>query len=72
MTVDTPTKSAFKAISYIILHETFLFALIWAVTGHPATAATIASIWVVVELVFYYLHERVWTRIQLKKVKKKK
>lgn len=72
MTADSKTKSVFKSVSYIILHEIFLFALIWLVTGHAETAATIATIWVVIELVFYYLHERVWNQVEIKKVKKKK
>jgi uncharacterized membrane protein len=68
---DTRSKSALKSVSYIILHEIFLFALIWIVTGEPLTAATIASIWVVIELVFYYLHERFWNNVQVKLPKRK-
>lgn len=70
MAPDSRTKSLAKSISYIIAHEIFLFILVWVVTKEPYTAAVVALAWAVVETIFYYTHERIWTHIEIKKKRK--
>jgi uncharacterized membrane protein len=72
MTKETKTKSAIKSISYIATHETIFFFLAWAWSGSPATAAGIAVTGSLLELVYYYIHERLWNRIEIRKSKSSK
>lgn len=60
---QTRRRAITKAITYRIWQSltTFLIALLF--TGELDTAARIVSLEVVVKLVIYYVHERIWTRI---------
>jgi uncharacterized membrane protein len=52
-----------KALTYRLWQSinTFLIALFF--TGKFETAAQIVSVEVIVKIVVYYWHERIWTRI---------
>ena len=64
---ETKKRAIAKAITYRAWQSanTFLIALLF--TQKFETAAQIVSLEVVVKIVVYYWHERIWTRIGSKK-----
>ena len=68
---EPKSRSLVKSISYIVTHETLFFCLTWFITGQAQTAAVIALSGSVLEAGYYYLHERLWNRLEIKKAKKK-
>jgi uncharacterized membrane protein len=61
---ETNKRSIFKALTYRFWQSlnTFLISLI--VTGKIDMAAAIVSIEVVVKIVIYFFHERIWSKIE--------
>lgn len=57
------TRSVVKAFTYRLWQSinTFFIALLF--TGEFETAAKIVSVEVIVKLVVYYWHERIWNKI---------
>ena len=49
-----------KAITWRIFASLITFVIGWGVTGDMSFGITIGSFDVVLKLVFYYLHERLW------------
>lgn len=69
---DSPTRSILKAISWRFIASGATFIISFVVFRHSTDktdtqvlqyATAIASVDVVVKLVLYYLHERLWTNI---------
>ncbi|MBN2614969.1 MAG: DUF2061 domain-containing protein [Bacteroidales bacterium] len=69
---DSPTRSILKAISWRFVASGATFIISFVVFRHSTDktdsqvlqyATAIASVDVVVKLVLYYLHERLWTNI---------
>lgn len=55
--------SAFKSVSYGLMHLAVAMAVAYALTGSWALALGIGLIEPMVQTVFYALHERVWDRL---------
>ena len=63
--MERKIKSIYKTISWRIIATIITFVIGWCVTGSVAIGAGIASIEFWAKLILYYLHERIWLRIQL-------
>jgi len=57
---DTHTQSVLKAISWRILATTATISIVFAFTGKLVLSAGVGAVEIIVKLVLYYLHERVW------------
>ena len=58
-----PIRSFAKAITWRIVATTLSVILIYVVTGDLAISGIIGGLDVILKLVVYYAHERVWNRI---------
>jgi len=56
-----------KTITWRIVGTVDTILLSWFITGSPMTGVTIGAAEVVTKMVLYYLHERVWFKINLSK-----
>ena len=57
-------RTLVKTLTWRILATTDTFLIAWLVTGHWDWAGAIAGIEVMTKMGLYYLHERVWSKIQ--------
>ena len=69
MTMDSHLRSILKAISWRIIAIIVLTTIVWIVTGDPTISITIGVIDVTIKIVLYYLHERIWLKVNLDSVK---
>jgi uncharacterized membrane protein len=60
--METSKRSIAKALTWRFLASLATFIISLMLTGDFVTATGIASVQVVVNLVLYYLHERVWNK----------
>jgi uncharacterized membrane protein len=61
---ETNTRSITKAITYRAWQSLNTFIISLVVTGRLDWAAAIVSIEVIVKIVVYFFHERIWTKIR--------
>lgn len=66
---DKHYRSIVKAISWRTLGTIDTMIVSFFVTGNLVMAVSIGSIEVVTKIVIYYLHERVWEKIDFGRVK---
>jgi uncharacterized membrane protein len=52
-----------KAVTWRVIASVITALLVYIVTGHLQLAATVGALDVVVKLIAYYIHERVWLRL---------
>ena len=64
---DSPTRSLVKAISWRITGSGATFIISWAISGNLSIAGTIAVIQITGNTILYYIHERVWNKINWQK-----
>lgn len=57
------TRHIFKTVSWRIIGTVDTVLLAWIITGNPLTGAKIGLAEVITKMVLYYLHERIWYRI---------
>jgi uncharacterized membrane protein len=62
--METNKRSIVKALTWRALASLATFIISYTMTGDLAAATGIAAIQVVVNLLLYYVHERVWNKIQ--------
>ena len=67
--MDSHLRSILKDISLRIIAVIVLTKIVWIVTGDPTISITIGVIDVTIKIVLYYLHERIWLKINLDSVK---
>jgi uncharacterized membrane protein len=60
---DTPGRSLIKAVSWRITGSGATFLISWLISGDFSVAGSIAVIQLVSNTVLYFIHERVWNRI---------
>lgn len=58
---DKNVKSIAKTISYITTHYAIQFVAVLMFTNNMALALSIIGLELVIETVYYYLHERAWS-----------
>jgi uncharacterized membrane protein len=61
---DTHRRSVAKAISWRATGTADTFVISWLITGSVGLASGIAVTEVITKIMLYWLHERVWNRIQ--------
>jgi uncharacterized membrane protein len=61
---ETRKRSITKAITYRFWQSLNTFLISLAVTGKLDMAAAIVSVEVVVKIVIYFFHERIWSKIK--------
>ena len=54
-----------KTITWRIIGTLDTMVLAWIVTGNPLTGLKIGGLEVITKMILYFLHERVWYRINL-------
>lgn len=61
---ETKSRSILKALTYRFWQSlnTFLISLI--ITGKLDMAAAIVSIEVIVKIIIYFFHERIWSKVK--------
>ncbi|MCP5106296.1 MAG: DUF2061 domain-containing protein [bacterium] len=64
---ETKTRSLVKAISWRILATLITFSIAFALTGETMIALEIGFLDLVIKLVVYFFHERIWGKIRLGK-----
>ena len=61
---DEHRRSVLKAISWRIIATSVTMFLVYIFTGQLVLMVGVGFFDVVLKLVFYFLHERVWNRIE--------
>lgn len=65
--VDSNLKSILKTISWRVVGTIDTMLISYIITGNFATAFSIGSVEVVTKMILYYLHERVWATVKVRK-----
>jgi len=55
-------ESVIKSLTWSCAGSVITFSLVYIVAGSPAIAASVCGAEIVIKLVLYYIHERVWNR----------
>ena len=61
---ETRARSVTKALTYRVWQSLNTFIISLVITGKIDMAAAIVSIEVVVKIVIYFFHERIWSKIK--------
>ena len=61
--MDSNKRSIVKALTWRALASLATFIISYALTGDIVAATGIASVQVFVNLFLYYVHERIWNKI---------
>ena len=61
---DTPRRSLVKTISWRLTGSGATFLISYLIAENFAVAGTIAVVQLVSNTILYFVHERVWNRIQ--------
>lgn len=61
---ETNTRSITKALTYRFWQSLNTFLISLVITGKIDMAAAIVSIEVVVKIIIYFFHERIWSKIK--------
>ena len=65
--VDSNLKSLVKTISWRIVGTIDTIIISYIITGETAMALSIGSVEVVSKMILYYLHERAWSGVKVRK-----
>lgn len=57
---ESHLRSIVKAFSWRFVSTCTTFAIVYIVTGELSLATSIAGVEVVIKMILYYFHERVW------------
>lgn len=60
---DKPKRSLVKGISWRLVGTADTFFISWLILGDVKTAAPIALTEVATKIILYFIHERIWNRI---------
>ena len=63
--METKRKSIIKTVTWRLLATTTTFFIGWFITGSITLGLGIATVEFWAKLVLYYLHERVWSKINV-------
>jgi uncharacterized membrane protein len=56
-------RHIFKTFSWRVVGTLDTFVLAWIITGNPFTGLKIGVVEIITKLIFYYIHEKIWYRI---------
>ena len=57
-----------KTITFAVMHFTIAFCVVYAMTGNWLLGGAVALVEPAVNTVAYYFHERLWQRIEYRKL----
>lgn len=63
MNHDSAKRSILKTLTWRGLASFDTFLIAWIITSNPLAGISIAGIEVVTKIIFYYLHERIWSHV---------
>lgn len=63
-------RSIVKAVTWRFIGSLDTFLLSWIITGQPIIAATITAVEFFTKVALYWLHERIWLKINWGKTQK--
>ena len=61
--MESHKRSLAKAASWRLMALVFTTGVVWLATGRPALAVSVGVAEVVVKMLAFYVHERVWNRV---------
>jgi uncharacterized membrane protein len=61
---DTKTRSLVKTITWRVTGSGATFAISYIISGNVAIAGSIAIVQLISNTILYFLHERVWNKIE--------
>ena len=61
--MESPKRSIIKSLSWRITATLTTVLLVFLLSGNITLAFSIGGLEIIIKLVIYYLHERVWTKI---------
>jgi uncharacterized membrane protein len=61
---DQPKRSLVKTVSWRLTGSGATFLISYAIAGNFSVASTIAVVQLISNTILYFVHERVWNRIQ--------
>ena len=64
MFIETRTRSIIKSISWRILATLVTMSLVYIFFRRLDLAATVGGLEVVIKMLIYFIHERVWNKIK--------
>ncbi|MCX7885804.1 MAG: DUF2061 domain-containing protein [Verrucomicrobiae bacterium] len=67
--VERSHRSLLKAISYRLTGTVWTIVVWWFVTGRARVALSIGFVELFTKIGIYYVHERIWNRIELGRVR---
>jgi len=67
--VDSHYRSIVKTISYRVFGAFVTGFVAWAVTGKAGLGALVGIVDTTVKIAVYYMHERIWNRVDLGRTK---
>jgi len=62
--IDSPKRSITKAASWRLFALVFLSLISFLITGDEKKAAVITILYHSIQVGFYFIHERMWTRVE--------
>jgi len=62
--MDAPRRSLVKTVSWRITGSSATFAIAYLMTGDFAVAGVIGVAQMISNTILYYVHERIWNKIQ--------
>ncbi|NBR84145.1 MAG: DUF2061 domain-containing protein [Verrucomicrobia bacterium] len=68
---EKPYRSFVKAISWRVTGTCDTILISWLITGHAKMAISIGFVELFTKIALYYVHERVWNRLDFGRVKEK-
>lgn len=60
---ESARRSLAKAVSWRITASIATFLIAWIISADFAIAGSIASVQLIVNFILYFVHERIWNRI---------
>ena len=63
LTLDSKRRHLLKTITWRVLGSSDTMVLSWVISGNPFTGLKIGGAELVTKMILYYLHERVWYRL---------
>jgi len=61
--VENKARSLIKSITYRAIAFTVLMIIIWYATGDLVKTTTISVTFQTIQIILYYIHERVWEKV---------
>ncbi|MBN1390544.1 MAG: DUF2061 domain-containing protein [Candidatus Thermoplasmatota archaeon] len=62
--MEGKARSIAKSISYRIICIISLSIVTYAITGDPWTMTYIVVVFQTIQIILFYLHERIWSRVR--------